>query len=64
MLWANQGRKLRLGRIVKVELEVEGEGKDTNHRVTTRRKNYGSKWRDQTCNLMKLIVRRRRRRRN
>ena len=54
---------MQLGRIVKeVEVGGEGEGGDTSHRVTTRRKNYGSKWRETTYNLMKLIVRRRRRR--
>ena len=58
---------MRLGRIVKVEVGLEGgeereERGDTKHRVTG--KNYGSKWREPTYSLMKLTVRRRRRREN
>ena len=50
---------MRLGRIPEVEVGGEGEDGDTSYRVTTRRKNYGSKWREPTYNLMKIIVRRR-----
>ena len=50
---------MRLGRIPEVEVGGEREDGDTSYRVTTRRKNYGSKWREPTYNLMKIIVRRR-----